>query len=327
VAAAARGAPLLDSSSFGTGVAFDLNPATERLRPPNPAAEQAASLIRPFHPVTEESGDRGNPEKGHLGSVDARARADFQNFEVGASAWSLNASPDEFSPVFATKAMAVAYTGLVVSDNSPTTLPGVLVLHGNFREFGLNADRAGSRALLDIWDLSGKLLGEIITDSGGYYEILSGDNLQTVERRFDGWPGSRTLPFLLPLGAEDNGIIARLWVAAEAGPGNDFAADFLTTATLTFLPPPGVTVTLATGQVFVGVPEPSTHLLMALGAAAIGCTYLERKRGRTRLGRTARTTMDRRIETRQGRLARHDAAQARTYTTARQNVGEKCGPG
>src|SRR5207249_3289171 len=84
----------------------------------------------------------------------------------------------------------------------------------------------------------------------------------------DSWPGGTlNLPFILPL-TRSSGIIMDLWV--EAG---DFVRDnqgagvnFSDTATLSFNPPPGVTVTLATGEVFGAgaavVPEPGSLLLL-----------------------------------------------------------------
>ena len=100
------------------------------------------------------------------------------------------------------------------------------------------------------------------------------------------WTGTETLDFDLP--ASGNGIFIELWGVAEIDPffpGDSEGAgfNFLNTATLDISPPPGVTVTLATGQVFGEadnvVPEPATITVWSiLGMCVVNARTRRRRR-------------------------------------------------
>ena len=99
------------------------------------------------------------------------------------------------------------------------------------------------------------------------------------------WTGSETLEFDLP--ASGKGIFIELWGVSEIDPlfGDPEGAgfDFLNTATLDIDPPPGVTVTLATGQVFGQssnvVPEPATFTVWSImGMCVVSASYWRRRR-------------------------------------------------
>ena len=200
---------------------------------------------------------------------EARALAAPEGLALGVAVGTL------LSP-FQGRAGAVAYTGISVVGDAPR-------VRGNFRLEG-SFEGAPSQVNLRIWDLNATLLAELFANSQAAGTVWSGYDEPTPDDGINNtvcfncpdpsgppvvpWPGAFTLPFVVPLGS-DNGILVELWAGAFLS--DDFnSAYFLDTATLSFAPPPGVEVVLATGQRFA--PEPACPALLATGLAAWAAT-------------------------------------------------------
>ena len=84
-----------------------------------------------------------------------------------------------------------------------------------------------------------------------------------------GWSGSETVDFFIP--ASDGVIDAVLYGFASNGTGETATLDFLNTASLAIHPTGDTVVTLATGQTFTAVPEPTAPALWALGLFGLAC--------------------------------------------------------
>jgi hypothetical protein len=93
----------------------------------------------------------------------------------------------------------------------------------------------------------------------------------------DPWGGSFVLPFQFNL-TPGNGVLVSMRAVAQPAflTGGAVGADFLDTATLEFLPPPGMIVTLASGQTFgaaaaadAPVPEPTSLVLCGAGLVGV----------------------------------------------------------
>lgn len=191
---------------------------------------------------------------------------------------------------------ALAATAFTVQGDSPVPIPASVRLSGNFQgdlfdpssyadiqlrvyEFDPNdpagfdgGDLLGMDVVLPFFFQGPAEFTKFRRASGDPFDELLGEGL---------WIGSETLEFNLP--ASGMGLFIELWgvsnIVPEAGvPNSGF--DFLSTATLDINPPPGVTVTLATGQVFGNViPEPATLTLGSiLGTCAVGVGYGRRRR-------------------------------------------------
>ncbi len=89
-----------------------------------------------------------------------------------------------------------------------------------------------------------------------------------------GWSGSQTIDFFIP--ASDGVIDAILYGFASNGTGETATLNFLNTASLSIHPTGDTVVTLAAGQSFTAIPEPTTH---ALALAAL-CLAMGRRHSR-----------------------------------------------
>jgi hypothetical protein len=245
----ARASQIFDPASFGTGVYFGAPPGGQ-FSLQGTTAFKALSTENMFLPNVL------------AGGYNARARADFQGFEVGGGAF---ADADYDTPPVFVSGGARAYTGLTVSTDTPVQLTGSVVLEGTFEATGNDS----ASLLLAVLDIDGNELAEADLDANTTGLLVGCDppgtcTDRTVLPSSPSW--SLTIPFTLPT-LVDTGIFVVLDSFAEDTTidGLLVSADFFGTATLNFTPPPGVTVTLATGQTFVGAPEPGSVALQGAG--------------------------------------------------------------
>jgi hypothetical protein len=273
---------LFDSASFGTGV---YGGTSVRPTSPSEAPGRTTAFRRSVDDLFE-----GNAQTLAL----ARARADFQGFDVGAYATAQ--LPSNGPSVVQIAGGAVAYTGMTVSAETPILLRGSFKLEGLFGtavgfddanpDVIIEAFDTFSQAEVDlaIYDIEGRPLAQayLAPPGGGTSQIeycldptkfCSGSNVVIINPAPSGFvSGSIIVPFFVPL-ARDNGIIVDIFVKAADYTANNGAstfprvvADFLHTASLTLEPPPGITVTLATGQVFGGSPPANLPPIANAGA-------------------------------------------------------------
>lgn len=253
---------LFDPASFGTGV-YVGSP---------PGGQYSLQGTAPFHRLSTEY---VSDFPGASFFYRARAVADFQGFELGAVAFADSDATGQYA--FAVGG-ARAYTGLIVSTDTPMQLAGSIHLDGTFQ-----ADPANDSAVLSLFalDINGNYLFdvELQANATGVVDVCNPpgnctDRTQLTSR--DVW--SLTVPFVLPTLA-DTGIALFLesYAVDQTLDQKIVTSNFFNTATLTFTPPPGVTVTLATGQTFVGVPEPGSLALTCAGILSLAV----RRRPRT----------------------------------------------
>ncbi|HMG61265.1 MAG TPA: hypothetical protein VK583_16170 [Burkholderiales bacterium] len=191
--------------------------------------------------------------KSGLGSEFASARALFSVFDVGVIvAQAANGGRGRGT------AGAIAITGFTVEGFAEiTSFPGALDIKGTFSP----ATISGSDFLdveAQVTDFQGRFLAflEIDPDTGGGFSFTavvctsySLTRCTGLARSSGPWEGSISLPLVVPSDVP-NGVIVDLFGFAQTDGVNDVTLDFSHTATLTFSPPPGTIVRLATGEVF-----------------------------------------------------------------------------
>ena len=192
---------------------------------------------------------------------------------------------------------AVAYTGLTVLGLADPFLPLSVTLSGSFLDFepvpgdGL----VDVEADLNIYDIQGRTLAQAVLGGSGntstfaWYCDSTGDLSPCTDAhkvwvlqqpRAEPWTSGRLdLPFNLPVESSAAGLIFDLWIKAKIDSRGELVpgglggkSNFIDTALLNINPAPGVTVTLADGQVFASaatVPEPCTLALLTIGVAGL----------------------------------------------------------
>lgn len=172
---------------------------------------------------------------------------------------------------------SVAYTGLTVLGLTDPVLPLSITLEGSFLDYepvpgdGL----ADMEADINIYDNQGRTLAQAVlggsgnSDSFAWYCDAGGDpgfctdpHRVWVLRQSSRLPwtsGKIELPFNLPVQDTAAGVIIDLWVKAKIDSRGDLIpgglgakANFIDTVSLSMNLPPGVTVTMATGEIFGG---------------------------------------------------------------------------
>jgi hypothetical protein len=250
----ANAIPLFDSASFGTGV-YVGSP---------PGGHYSLQGTTPFHRLSTET----VVDDASTFLYEARARADFQGFEVGAAAF---AGADASHPYVFSVGGARAYTGLTVSTDTPVQLTGSITLDGTFQ-----ADPANDSAILSLFalDINGNYLFDVELEANatGVVDVCNPPGSctnRTLLTSRDVW--SLTVPFVLPTRVNTGiAVFLESYAVDQTLDSKVVGSNFFDTATLTFTPPPGVTVTLATGQTFAAaVPEPGTMALLAVGLAIL----------------------------------------------------------
>jgi hypothetical protein len=231
----------------------------------------------------------------HHGTVAAKAAADGGSFSTGTSvrrASALDAGWD-----LGLYSYAMAATDLQIEGEFPADgIAASLVLDGTFGfvpgpfpgEMGFGTYGWTYLDVLGFGDYHGfgSTYDELATRAveiqpsrypGPYFD-LPGTAPDFEEVRVP-WTGSGVVDFTIPFGTTR--LVVRHLSYAEVYGGDEVDVDFLSTATLSILPSPGMVVTLDTGQRFVGaaasaVPEPGT--LTLLGGGALGLLHKLRRR-------------------------------------------------
>jgi hypothetical protein len=230
----------------------------------------------------------------------------FEKFELGIGVnYSTEPADDPDTGLSPANVRALAATAFTVQGESPVPIPASIQLSGTFQgdispmTITSSADIQLRVYEFDPDDLTSFDNSNAVAMDVSVLVVPDGEDLlldvrfEKYKRTSDSpdellgeglWTGSETLEFDLP--ASGKGIFIELWGVSEIDPllGDPEGAgfDFLNTATLDIDPPPGVTVTLATGQVFGQsnvIPEPSTIAIWSLlGLVGLGYGWRKKRR-------------------------------------------------
>jgi hypothetical protein len=263
---------LLDPTSFGTGVYFG---SRELVPPFTDAALSAVVIANRRHSSSQVFFTAASTGV-------AIADASPTEFSVGTDAVSAH-----FGGIHSAFAGAVAYTGMTIDGDTPPSLPGAIRIEGTIipeEEFDGGFVRVFITDFNSPFVLAWLLVEAVggVATAGGppsieySYNVCSSAS-SCIASSFLPWSGSFSLPFSVPLGT-NNGIILSMFSQADAAfnGGGAIHNAFIDTASITFFPPPGTIVRLATGQVVGGdagpspVPEPPSILLVLIGLALLG---------------------------------------------------------
>jgi hypothetical protein len=270
----------LDSSSFGTAVHFGFDAAT-------------CCVALPSVGIIQDGVRQSSDIKLGLGES-AQGRAFAGNPVLPELPFELGIQIVEANPFSRNQTVgAIAASGVTVSGlASASFIRGSITLTGNFVFPPPSSlpppPGEGGAWIVDLFvtDFLGHFLAQLDIGSGTIFDPQTGAPVgfgptftadfcpNPLEERcrfenagFGPWGGSFVLPFNLPIFLnQDNGVIVELFGIASAPSLGEVRVEFLGSARLSFLPPPGVIVTLASGPTFGEVPDTAPPDIASLTA-------------------------------------------------------------